>query len=119
MAYSNDIREAVMRFRDSGHSLKETSAAFGVSISAIGKWQNLRMYNGNITKKKGTHNPWLFNSQELCAYIEENPNVTLREIATRFGGSISGAYTALRRENMIGIKKLGKAKAAEDRMNVR
>jgi transposase len=106
MAYSIGAREMVMKFRDNGHTLTETFQEFGVSISTIRDWEAIRAVNGSLAKRELTRSPSVYKSEELQAYIAENPDAFLKEIAGHFGGSITGVHDALKRERITYKKRL-------------
>jgi transposase len=106
MAYSTGAREMILRYRDNGHSLEETKNEFGVSVSTIRDWESLRAENGSVEKRELNREATIFKSIELHAYVAENPDAFLREIAEHFGGSITGAFEALERENLTLKKRL-------------
>jgi hypothetical protein len=53
-----------------------------------------------LEKRPLKREPRKFKSKELNAYIEENPEAILEDIAKKFGGSIGGAHKALAREGI-------------------
>ena len=110
MAYSTGAREMVLKYRDNGHTLEETFLEFGVSISTIRDWEALRAANGSLDKKELNRSPSIYKSDELQAYIAENPDAFLKEIAEHFGGSITGAHDALKREKLTYKKKTASTK---------
>jgi len=106
MGYSTDARAMVMKYRDNGHTLEETHREFGVSISTIRDWEKLREETGSLGKRELDRSPRVYPSEELHAYIAENPDAFLKEIAEHFGGSIPGAADALKREKITYKKRL-------------
>lgn len=110
MAYSVDARGLVLKYRDNGHTLEETYNEFGVSISTIREWEKLRSEKGSLAKKELKRSPRIYKSEELKAFISENPDAYLREIAEHFGGSIAGAFEALEREKITYKKKIASTK---------
>jgi len=112
MAYSIDARELVLQYRDNGHTLEETFREFGISISTIREWEKLRVENGGLAKKELNRKPRIYPSKELQAYISENPDAFLKEIAEHFGGSVTGAFYALKREKITYKKKTVNTKSA-------
>jgi transposase len=112
MAYSIDARELELKYRDNGHTLNDTFQEFGIAISTIRKWEKIRAKNGNVAKKELNRSPRIYHGDALEAYIDENPDAFLKEIAKHFGGSISGAYDALKREKITYKKKTVNTKNA-------
>jgi len=105
MAYSTDARELVLQYRDNGHTLEATCREFGIAISTIRDWEKLRAETGGLAKKELKRNPRVYPGEELQAYIVENPDAFLKEIAEHFGGSVTGAFYALKREEITYKKK--------------
>ena len=106
MAYSIDAREIVLKYRDNGHTLEQTFAEFGIAISTIRKWEKLRSENGSLAKKELNRTARIYDSDKLHAYVAENPDAFLKEIAEHFGGSVTGAFDALKREKITYKKRL-------------
>ena len=104
MSYSKDLRERVLAYNASGHTIKETSEVFKVGTTTIKAWKKLLSESGSLEKKELERKPRKFESEKLRAYIAENPEAPLAEIAKEFGGSSSGAFDALEREK-ITLKK--------------
>ena len=104
MSYSKDLRERVLAYNEEGHTIKKTSEVFKVGTTTIKAWKKLLSERGNLAKKELKRKPRKYDSEKLRAYIAENPEATLAEIAEAFGGSPSGAFDALEREK-ITLKK--------------
>jgi transposase len=104
MSYSKDLRERVVAYNKERHTIKETSEVFKVGTTTIKAWKKLLSETGNLEKKELERKPRKFETEKLRAYIAENPEATLVEIASEFGGSPSGAFDALEREK-ITLKK--------------
>ena len=60
---------------------------------------------GSLEGKELDRKPRIFESEKLNAYIEENPNALLKDVAQEFKGSRSGAFYALEREKITFKKK--------------
>ena len=110
MGYSIDARELVLGYRNNGHTLEQTWLEFGIAISTIRNWEKLRAENGSLAKKELTREPRIYKSEELQAFIAENPDAFLKEIAEHFGGSVTGAFNALNREKITYKKKTATTK---------
>lgn len=104
MAYSVDLRSRVIDFIESGHTQEEASKVFKVGTSTITRWLALLSETGRLEKRALNRTSPKFESEKLKAYIEENPDALLGDVARHFGGSISGAFYALKREK-ITLKK--------------
>jgi len=105
MAYSIDLRSRVTDFIKAGHTQEETRVVFKVGTTTIKRWMSLRSETGSLEPKELDRKPRIFESEKLNAYIEENPNALLKDIAEKFNGSTSGAFYALEREKITFKKK--------------
>ena len=104
MAYSVDLRERVIAYLKEGHTQEETRIIFKVGTTTIKNWLALLSETGSLEKRPLDRSPSKFESEKLNAYIEENPNALLKDVASKFNGSTSGAFSALEREK-ITLKK--------------
>ncbi len=104
MSYTRDAREMALNYHASGHTLKETSLALKVSISTLSSWKKQIRETGSFERAPRERQPRKFPDDELRTYISEHPMATLKQISEEFGGSISGAASALRRLK-ISLKK--------------
>ena len=86
-----------LNYHMNGHTLEETSKGLKVSISALTRWKKQLSETGNLEKEPLERYPRKFHDDELRVYIQENPFVTLKQIAEKFGGSTTGAFDALKR----------------------
>jgi putative transposase len=116
MAYSVDLRERVIAYLKEGHTQEETSIIFKVGTSTIKRWLTLLSETGNLEKRPLDRSPRIYESEKLSAYIEENPNALLADVAEKFKGSKSGAFYALEREK-ITFKKKRYTTKSETRQN--
>jgi len=105
MAYSTDTREMVLAYLDKGHTYEEARRELGVGITTIKAWKKLLNETGSLKKRPLERTARKFPSKELRVYVSEHPDATLEEIAEYFGGSTSGAFDALARENITFKKK--------------
>jgi transposase len=105
MAYSKDLRERVIAYLEEGHTQEETSIIFKVGTTTIKRWLSLLSETGSLEKRPLDRSAHKFDSEKLNTYIEENPNALLKDIAAHFGGSISGADSALKREKITYKKR--------------
>ena len=97
MAYSTDARQMAVNYHLKGHTLEETSKDLKVGMSTLIRWKKQLSETGNLAKAPLERPPRKFLDDELRAYIQENPFATLKEIAEKFNGSITGAFDALKR----------------------
>ena len=70
MSYPTIFRKRTIEYRKSGHTLKETSEAFKVSISAIEEWERKLKESGNLEKKALER--VVNKTQPYCTSIEQD-----------------------------------------------
>ena len=74
MSYPTIFRKRTIEYRKSGHTLKETSKAFKVSISAIEEWEKKLKERGNLENKALNRPHKKIAPEKLRAYVEEHPD---------------------------------------------
>ena len=104
MAYSVDLRSRVIDYIKAGNTHEQTSLIFKVGTTTILNWVALLSETGSLEKRPLNRAAPKFKSEKLNAYIEENSDALLKDVAEHFGGSITGAFYALKREK-ITLKK--------------
>ena len=97
MSYPTIFRKRAIEYRQAGHTLKETSKAFKVSISAIEEWEKKLKERGNLENKALNRPHKKIAPEKLRAYVEEHPDLYQREIAEEFGCSVTAIQKALKR----------------------
>jgi transposase len=102
MSYPTIFRKRTIEYRQSGHTLKETSKAFKVSISAIEEWEKKLKERGNLENKALSRPHKKIDPEKLRAYVEEHPDAYQREMAEEFDCSVTAIQKALKR---IGITR--------------
>ena len=100
MAYTKEIREKVMNYLGKGHTIAEAHEVFEIGTSAIKAWKKLCRETGSYEKKKLNRSHKKLDPVKLRAYINEQPDSYLREIAKVFNCSITGVFNALKRLNI-------------------
>ena len=118
MAYSNEYRKRVLEYLEEGHTQAEAQKVFKVGSTTIKAWRKLLSEKGNLEKKPLKREARVYKADKLRAYMEEHPQALLKEIAKYFGGSISGANSALARAK-ITLKKRQRLTANEARKSER
>ena len=97
MSYPIKYRERTIEYRQEGHTLKETKAAFKVSYSTIRKWERQSKEKGDLKPKTLTRKPKKIEPDKLRMYVAEHPDAYQREIAQEFNCSQSAIQKALKR----------------------
>ena len=95
-----------MEYISEGHTYQEAKKVFKAGITAIKRWKKLLSEKKSLENSKLNRKPRKFDSDKLRVYVEEHPLATLEEIAKHFGGSITGAFDALKREKITLKKRL-------------
>jgi transposase len=104
MAYSKDYRKRVLEYLEEGHTQAEAQKVFKVGCTTIKEWKKLLSERGTLEKRPLEREARVYQADKLRTYIEEHSQAILKEIARHFGGSISGANSALAR-GKITLKK--------------
>ena len=104
MAYSVDLRVRAVEFVKEGNTHEQAGLIFKVGTATIERWLALLSETGSLEKRPLSRKAPKFDSEKLQAYIEENPDALLKDVAGHFGGSVTGAFYALEREK-ITLKK--------------
>ena len=104
MAYSVDLRSRVIDYVNEGNTHEQASLIFKAGTTTISNWVTLLSETGSLEKRPLSRVAPKFDSEKLNAYIEENSDALLKDVAEHFGGSITGAFYALEREK-ITLKK--------------
>ncbi len=100
-AYSEDLRVKVVEFLKKGHTHREATEVFGVSMKSICIWEKMDKEGKRLVFEfvpRGTHR---INHEKLLAYVKEHPGAYLREIAAHFSVTITTIWNALHR---LGVK---------------
>lgn len=97
MAYSMDAREIAMKYIAKGHTLAEAHTELGIGMTALKSWRKSLRENGTLEKAPLERSARKFRDDEVRAFVKENPDATLQQIANQFGGTATGAFHALKR----------------------
>jgi transposase-like protein len=97
MAYSDDFKKRALEYREEGHTIKETCEVFKIGTTTLKKWMRLFLAGETLKNKKRKRESKVYPAEKIRAYNEANPLATLSQIAKHFGGSVSGADSALKR----------------------
>jgi transposase len=104
--YSIDLRQRVLQYLEKTDDKMKASQLFQVGIATIYRWVARRKQNGNIEPltRKSTYKK--IDDQKLIAYVEQNPDHFLSEIAKHFGLTLQAIFYALRRLKITRKKRL-------------
>ncbi len=82
--YSNDLRQRVIEYLDSGNTYDETSKLFKISVSAIGGWYRKYKTEGNYNPKIRCSSKRRIDLDAFEEYIKLNKDMILKEAAENF-----------------------------------
>ena len=120
-AYSIDLRERVIEAVNKGIlQLKEIAELFNINVKTIYKWRKKLKTTGTLAPKTGFergHSHKITNLDEFKNFIKKNPDLTLKEMAQKWGNvssaSIGRALKKInftRKKNNLAIKNVMKKK---------
>ena len=97
MSYDEKYRRRTLEYRVEGHSLVKTSKVFKVAINTIRNWERQLKTEGHLQKHTFVRTFKKIDPEKLRAYIRENPDAYLREIAEAFQCCQTAIRKALKR----------------------
>jgi transposase len=112
MSYSQDLREKVISYLQAGHSQREAETVFGISLSAINRWNQLYTKTGKLEDKKPCRRFKKLDPEKLKDYVKEHPDAYLKEIGAAFGCDESSVRKAFRR---LGITRKKRRRNTENK----
>ena len=114
MAYDVKFREQVMKYLGKGHTFKEASDLFEVGITTIVRWKKLQQETGKLENRPLNRKHKKIDPVQLKAYIAENPDSYMSEIAEVFNCTDVAVYYALKRLKLTHKKSLSYVERNED-----
>jgi transposase len=110
-AYSIDLRERVIEAVNKGiWQLKEIAKLFNINVKTIYKWRKKLETTGTLAPKTGFeqgHSHKITNLNEFKNFIKENPDLTLKEMAQKWGDVSSASIgRALKKINFTRKKTI-------------
>lgn len=97
MAYDKKYREKVLEHIDNGMTIEEAHKLFGVGTTTIKEWKKLRKETGKLENRPLKRKNRKIDPDRLIAYITENPDSYLIEIAEVFNCTYSAVFYAMKR----------------------
>ena len=85
-----------MEYIDKGNTIEKTHEIFGVGITTIKEWKKLRKETGKLEKRPLKRTNRKICPDRLIAYISENPDSYLIEIAEVFNCTYSAIFYAMK-----------------------
>jgi transposase len=104
--YSIDLRKRVLQYLEENNDKMKASQLFQVGIATVYRWIKRKKQRGNVEplKKKSSYKK--IDDQKLIAYVEQNPDHFLSEIAKHFNLSLQAIFYALKRLKITRKKRL-------------
>jgi transposase len=81
-AYSQDLRERIVKAVESGKTKSETARLFGVSLPTVKRYLGLKRHTGHLTPRPIAGRPRAIQPQQhldLIAQLQAHPDATLEE----------------------------------------
>ena len=97
MAYDVKLREKVLNYLGKGHTIKEAHEVFEAGTTTIKEWKKLKKETGKLDKRPLERKNRKICPDRLIAYIAENPDSYLSEIAEVFNCTDAAVFYALKR----------------------
>lgn len=106
-AYSQDLRERVIKNYEIGISKQNIIAIFHIGMDTLNRWIRLYRDTGSVSPKIRTvYRKRKFSDDELLKYIELNPSATLEEIGRQFSVKPSSVHVRLHALNVTRKKNI-------------
>lgn len=84
-AYSNDLRERVIKSYEEGMPKRSIVEVFKIGIRTLNRWIKNYLETGRIeAKKRSRYRKRKVEDEELKKYVEEQPSATLEQMAKHF-----------------------------------
>jgi transposase len=110
-AYSNDLRERVIKSYESGISKKEILDIFIISLDTLNRWIRKYKETGSIESCKRTkYRAKKFSDEALLEHVLKNPSATLEERAMFFSVKHQSVYARMKALGITRKKKLSSMK---------
>ena len=116
-AYSNDLRERVIKSYESGVSKKEIISIFMIGMDPLNRWIRKYKETGSVEPCKRTkYRERKFSDEALREHVLKNPSATLEERALFFSVKHQSIYARMkalgitRKKRLFSMKKEMKRK---------
>lgn len=106
-AYSNDLRERVIKSYESGISKGEIINIFIISLDTLNRWIRKYKETGNVEPYKRTkYRAKKFSDEALLEDVLKNPSATLEERAMLFSVKHQSVYARMKALGITRKKRL-------------
>ncbi len=99
MVYSLEIGQKAVNSLANGGKMADASQIFGVTTRTLSDWL-LRIKQHDVAPRLHGSIPSRIDNQKLKKYIEENPDMYLREIVKAFSSTLQAVLYACKRFNI-------------------
>jgi transposase len=104
--YSLDLRNRVLEYIDETKDKVKASQIFKVGIATIYRWIARKTQIGSVAPFSKKIYSKKIDDQRLIAYVTQNPDHFLSEIANHFGTTLQAIFYALKRLKITRKKRL-------------
>jgi len=106
MSYSLDLRERVIRFVGRGGRKALAARLYGVTRFTVYYWLKKKANTGSLVDIKAKRRWKKLDPESLVAYVNANPDFTLKEYAKQYGVSAKSVCLALKRLKITRKKRV-------------
>jgi len=107
MSYDIKFRQRAIAYWNAGHTKAETAAVFKVGTSTLQTWKSQQNETGSLEPKKRRETWRKIDPEKRNAYLEQQPDAYLKEIAQAFDCSDVAVLKAMRRLKITRKKNHG------------
>ena len=97
MAYSLDYRKRALDLLDEGYSMQSVSDILNVGVTSLKRWKKRRDKGQLAAEYSLSRGAYKIDEEKLKAYVQDNPDSHLTEIAQAIGSKRSTVHSALQR----------------------
>ena len=83
-ADSIDLRERAVEYVLGGGARSDACRIFKIGAATLQRWLSAQKKSGNLQAKRLGSRPWKLDHDAVVAYVKNNKDKTLQEIATEF-----------------------------------
>lgn len=105
MAYSLETRQKAIDYWERCNDIEQVIEAYGVSRSTLFSWRQRQQQTGTLVSPPVVRKPRKIDRDKLKAYVEQNPDAYLSEIAEQFNCTAPAIFYALKAIGMTYKKR--------------
>ena len=99
-AYDRDLRLRAIKYTEEGHTLAQAAAVFKVNIGTLIGWRKRYRATGDVKMKIRRPVNKKIIPEEIIKYVQEHPDVYLKEIEEVFGCHSSSVLHRARKKRL-------------------